>query len=192
MPNISAHLIVAKEIGKKLNLNNDDFIRGNLLPDVIDEKDSHQKFKKGVYMVPNINLCLKKLDLNNDMDIGYLIHLLLDKHFLEDYLGTLYPNKNIFSDGKIYEDYDYLNYKLVTEFNLDLDYLNRILCTYNCKILGKKLLYNIECINQKKVGNIKYLNFESFSMFLSEISDFIIKELINYANESSKLRLYIR
>ena len=54
MPNISAHLIVGREVGKRLNINSDDFMRGNVLPDVIDMKDSHHKIKKGIYFIPNI------------------------------------------------------------------------------------------------------------------------------------------
>ncbi len=36
MPSISAHMVVAKEVSKKLNISSDDFIKGNLLPDIID------------------------------------------------------------------------------------------------------------------------------------------------------------
>ena len=34
MPSICAHMVIAKEVGKRLNINSDDFIRGNLLPDI--------------------------------------------------------------------------------------------------------------------------------------------------------------
>lgn len=192
MPNISAHMVVAKKIGEKFNINSDDFIRGNLLPDIIDIKDSHCKIEKAMYMVPNISRCIEMIDLNNDMQMGYFVHLLLDKHYLEDYLSKLYPNKNIFLDGKIYSDYDYINYKLVSHFKLDLDYLNQVLCTYNCKILKEKLKYNIECLRQNKNGQTKYLNFEDFSSFLVGVSEIISKELIGYANKSSKLCFRIK
>ena len=192
MPNICAHMIVAKEVAKKINIDSDEFIKGNLLPDIIDMKDSHHKVQNGVYMVPDIEYFLHNLDFSKDLNIGYLTHLLLDKHYLSDYLGSLYPNTNIFQDGIIYDDYDYLNFLLVKRFKLNVDKLENILSQYDCKILEEKLKYNIEYLKQKKDGKTKYLNFESFASFLLEVSDTISKELLDYANKSSKLYIRIR
>lgn len=192
MPNISAHIIVAMKVSKKLKLNSDEFIKGNLLPDIIDMEDSHHKVKNGVYMVPDIEYFLQNLDFSKDLNIGYLTHLLLDKHYLSDYLESLYPNKNIFLDGIIYKDYDYLNSRLVDRYGLDIDKLENILSQYDCKILEVKLKYNIECLKKKKDGKTKYLNFENFASFLLEVSDTISKELVEYANKSSKLYIRIR
>ena len=44
----------------------------------------------------------------------------------------------------------------------------------------------------KESRETKYLNFESFASFLLEISDTISKELLDYANKSSKLYIRIR
>jgi len=192
MPNISAHMIVAQEVAKKINIKSDEFIKGNLLPDIIDIGDSHHKVQNGIYMVPDIEYFLQKLDFSKDLNIGYLTHLLLDKHYLSDYLGSLYPNTNIFLDGIIYKDYDYLNFLLVNRFGLNVDKLENILSRYDCKILKEKLKYNIECLKQKKDGKTKYLNFESFANFLLEVSDTISKELVEYANKPSKLYICIR
>lgn len=192
MPNICAHMIVAKEVAKILNLNSDELIKENLLPDVVDMEDSHHKIKSVVYMIPNIDHFITTLDFDNDLYIGYFTHLLLDKHYLEDYLGKLYPNKNIFLDGKIYKDYDYLNHLLVKKFNLNICNLEEILMRYDCKILEEKLKYNIERLKQKKKGTTYYLNFESFSQFLSDVSVIISKELVEYANKSNKLYIRIR
>lgn len=192
MPNISAHMIVAQEIAKKLNINRDDFIKGNLLPDIIDMENSHHKLQVGVYKVPNIEYFLQSLDLSKDINVGYLTHLLLDKHYLIDYLSNLYPNTDVFLDGAIYKDYDYLNYLLVSKFGLQTDKLESVLSQYDCKILKEKLEYNLECLKQKKDGKTKYLNFESFAMFLLDISDIISKELLDYASKFSKLYIRIR
>lgn len=143
-------------------------------------------------MVSDIEYFLQNLDFSKDLNIGYLTHLLLDKHYLSDYLGSLYPNTNIFLDGIIYKDYDYLNSLLVNRYGLDIDKLENILSQYDCKILEEKLKYNIECLKQKKAGKTKYLSFESFASFLLEISDTISKELLDYANKSSKLYIRIR
>lgn len=192
MPNISAHMIVAQEIAKKLNINRDDFIKGNLLPDIIDMENSHHKLQVGVYKVPNIEYFLQSLDLSKDINVVYLTHLLLDKHYLIDYLSNLYPNTDVFLDGAIYKDYDYLNYLLVSKFGLQTDKLESVLSQYDCKILKEKLEYNLECLKQKKDGKTKYLNFESFAMFLLDISDIISKELLDYASKFSKLYIRIR
>ena len=119
MPNISAHMVIAKEVSRKLNVNSDDFIRGNLLPDIIDIEDSHYKIKNGVYLVSNIKRFLDLQDLSNNLYIGYLTHLLLDKHYLEDYLGKMFYNKNVFLDVKIY-NYYYLNHRLINKFDLNI------------------------------------------------------------------------
>lgn len=192
MPNISAHIIVAKEVAKKLNIDNDEFIRGNILPDIIDMENSHHKIQSGTYMIPDINYFLQNLDLSKDINIGYLTHLLLDKHYLIDYLNKLYPNKNIFLKCNIYEEYDNLNYSLVNKFKLDVIKLEKILNQYDCKILNDKLKYNIECLKQKKECKTKYLILENYALFLLEVSDIISKELLDYANKSSKLRIRIR
>ena len=185
MPSITPHMIVATEVAKILNINSEDLIRGNLLPDIIDIKNSHHKIESDVYMVPDIDYFLRTLDLTNDLDIGYLTHLLLDKHYLEDYLKKLYPNKNIFLDKKIYNDYDILNHSLVNNFNLDVEYIEKALMKYNCKIKEKKLEYNINCLKNNISGKTYYLNINSFSKFLKEISKTISEELIEYENKSS-------
>ena len=185
MPSITPHMIVATEVAKILNINSEDFIRGNLLPDIIDIKNSHHKIESDVYMVPDIDYFLRTLDLTNDLDIGYLTHLLLDKHYLEDYLKKLYPNKNIFLDKKIYNDYDILNHSLVNNFNLDVEYIEKALMKYNCKIKEKKLEYNINCLKNNISGKTYYLNINSFSKFLKEISKTISEEFIEYENKSS-------
>ena len=68
----------------------------------------------------------------------------------------------------------------------------KTLTNYNCKKLEEKLKYNIEYLKQKKEGITKYLNYDSFSNFLYNISDTISKELVDYANKSSKLYVRLR
>ena len=184
MPGICSHMIIAKEVSKRLNIDSDDFIRGNLLPDIIDLKDSHHKIKNNIYMVPNIDYFVKRLDFTNELHMGYLTHLLLDKHYLEDYISVLYPNRNIFLDGLIYKDYDYLNHLLIEEFKLDTKYIRKVLIIkYGCNISREKLKYNISCLQQNISGEAYYLNIDSFSLFLRSISKTISEELVEYANK---------
>lgn len=192
MPNISAHMIVAKKVGERLNIYTRDFIRGNLLPDIILSKDSHHKIESKVYLVPDIEYHLDNLDLSNDLNLGYLVHLMLDKYFLEDYLDSIYPNQNIYLDNLIYTDYDYLNYDLVKFFELDTRYLSEVLQEFNCNIDKEKLKYNIECLIQYTPGITRYIDYESFITFLKDISEVISKELYSYADKYKKLSLRIR
>lgn len=186
MPNISAHMIVGKEVAKRLKIESKEFIKGNLLPDIIDCDDSHHKIESGVYLVPDISYFLKELDLTDDLWKGYLVHLLLDKYYLEIYLSKKYKNKNVFLDGEIYKDYDYINKSLISEFNLDLNYFEKALSDYKQKISEERLLYNKECLMQDKSGDLKYLDYESFSQFLIGISYVISQELSEYIGDTGK------
>ncbi len=185
MPNISSHMIVAKEVGKRLNINSDDYYKGNLLPDIIISEDSHSRIAIGVLLIPDIDKFLSNNDINNDLYLGYLVHLLLDKHFLEDYIMKITPDKNIFDTGEIYKDYDYLNDDLVKRFNLDVEHLDSILNNFEDKILEDKLVYVKNCLKAKKEGTPVYLDLESLSRFLIEVSETISKEIIAYENKSS-------
>lgn len=191
MPSIGAHMVVGHLVGKKLNIETDDFIRGNLLPD-ISKEDFHHKIQGSIYLIPDIDYWLDNLDLSKDLYIGCLVHLLLDKHYLEEYLGNLYPNQNVFVDGLIYKDYDYINNKLVTDIGLDINKLVKILSNFNCIFSKEKLQYNIECLSQYTPGITRYIDYESFITFLIEISEVISKELCRYANKHKELSLRIR
>jgi len=184
MPSIVAHMVVANKVASLLNIKSDDFYRGNLLPDIIDKEDSHMKIQSSIYLIPDIETNIKVLDLNKDIDKGYLVHLLLDKYYLEYYLSNKY-NYNIFVDNDIYKEYDYLSYDLVNIFNLDVKYLTNILSIYDCKIKEDKLKLNIRSLNQHTLGNTKYIDLESFSKFLNDISNVIAKDVCYYENKSS-------
>lgn len=187
MPNISAHMIVGREVARRLHIESKEFIKGNLLPDIIDCDDSHHKMQSGVYLVPNISFFLNELDLANDLWKGYLVHLLLDKYYLEIYLSRKYKNKNVFIDNEIYNDYNYINKRLVSEFHLDLDSYDEILTDYKQKIIEEKLLFNKECLKQNKSGVLRYLDYESFSQFLVMISEVISRELVEFIEINKKI-----
>ena len=111
MPSIAAHMICAKLVSDSLNINSDDFIKGNLLPDIIDKKDSHCKIKGKYYYIPNIEYFLENLDLSNKMDLGYLTHLLLDRYFLEEYIYEVVNGEEVFLSRIMYREYDIINYE---------------------------------------------------------------------------------
>ena len=196
MPNISAHMIVVKEVGKELGINSFDYFRGNLLPDIINSNDSHHRILSGPLLIPDINYFINNLDLTKDINIGYLVHILLDYHYLEEYIKGMYPDRNIFldKDRAVYHDYDYLNSSLVKIFDLDINYLNKALSYFPNKnqIDKYKLKYNIDCLNLDITGKTKYLDIDSFANFLEDISKVISKEMMEYVSKHNIKRVYTR
>lgn len=182
MPSIAAHMAVAKLLSEKLRINDDEFIKGNLLPDIINSKDSHHKIKGKYFLIPDISYFKQELDLTDKLYLGYLAHLLLDKYFLEDFLPKYTIDSNLFSNGTIYKEYDLINYQLVKRFNLDTNYLSKVLNTYREDINQEILNRNIRFLKSTNIGDTKYLKYEDFSLFLNDIVDKIYEEIEDYAS----------
>ena len=178
MPSIAAHMVCAKLVGEELKITSPEFIQGNILPDIIESEDSHRKIKGKYYYIPNIDYFTKKLDLTNDLEIGYLTHLLLDKYYLENYIYDIVNGLDAFISGIIYKDYDIISYKLVKRFNLDINYLNKVLSKFSIQINEKKLENNLRCLNNCDVNAKEYyLDIDDFSKFLIETSKLIVENL---------------
>lgn len=180
MPSIASHMVVAKLVSEKLNINDIDFIKGNLLPDIVNNFQSHHKIQGKYYLIPDIDFFKQKLNLNKKLELGYFTHLLLDKYFLEEYIP--YNVNNLKTYENIYKEYDAINYRLVKKFNLDVLYLQKILSEINEDIDSEKLTKNLECLSNKEIGETKYLNFEDFSSFLYNIAQKISEEVKEYTN----------
>ena len=189
MPSIAAHMVVAKLVGEKLNIYNPEFIRGNLLPDVINIEDSHHKIKGVRHNIPDIEYFKNNLDLSNELYLGYYVHLLLDKYYLDDYIPTHVDNKDIFKDKTIYKDYCKVNPLLINKFELDIEYLKEVLSNYEQDIIEEKLNDNINYLMSTYTADTTYLKFDEFSTFLSDISDTIYEEIKQYV---SKKKLVIK
>ena len=194
MPGIASHMVVAKLVGEKLKLNSDDFIRGNIMPDILLENCflSHHKIKGKLYLVPDIKYWKDNLDFNDNKELAYFTHLLLDFYFLEDYVPEKVKNKNAFCDKSIYRDYDILNKKLLKRFDLDKKSIKRILTKTTENIDKKKLLYNLSCLDKNQDGKLKNLDEEDFSLFLINISQKRSEEIIEYASTPRKLSIHFR
>lgn len=187
MPSIAGHMVVAKLVSEKLNIDDPDFTKGNLLPDIILKSNSHHKKKGTYYYVPNLEYFRNKLDLTNKLHLGYFVHLLLDYYFLEYYVLKNISDLNVFANKMIYNEYDKINYSLVKRFDLDVEYLKKILKNFPVEINQEKLEYNLQCLSLRKMEATKYLMFESFADFLDKISEVISKEVEEYANKSNRM-----
>lgn len=100
MPCWSMHLSIAKEVNKKLKLDEDEFLFGNLLPDMdhgstITRRDTHYYGTKKCLgcnseYLPDIDKFMEvyKNKLNNTLIIGYYAHLLTD-YYYNKYVYTI-------------------------------------------------------------------------------------------------------
>ena len=188
MPSIASHFVIASLVSKQLEIKSNNFFIGNILPDIIDKENSHRKIKGQYYLIPDITGFLQNNNYEETILLGCLCHLLLDKYFLEEYVPNnieKYDKINIFTKDKIYTDYTTMNPLLLKEFNLNLDYLNKLLKSINSKyILNKeKYLKNVESINSlDTINKLIYINFETYIKFLKQVSEKITKELIEIKN----------
>lgn len=175
MPSIASHFVCAKLVSKELGIKDDDFYKGNILPDIINNNNSHYKRYKEYCLVPNIECFLNDNKYNNMIFIGYLCHLLLDKYFLEEYIPLYIDNynkiDNLFSIDKIYKDYVNLNKILVDYFELDLEYINVIMKNLDCDLNEDKYKLNLDSINYLDTsGELDYIYLDNYILFLKQIS----------------------
>lgn len=181
MPSMSAHMAIACKLSNKLNVDKKEFIKGNILPDLYENKEkSHYKIQGKRYTVPNIEEAVKTLDLSKSIDIGYLSHLLLDYYYFNEYL-IKYDN-DLFKNSDIYKDYDILNIDIINYYKIDINYIKSILTDFPKGINKRRLTNNINCLDLIIKDNTKILNKKDFLNFLDKISVKIendIKELIS-------------
>lgn len=179
MPSIASHLVSAKIISKELGIQSDEFYKGCILPDIIELEDSHYKIRGSYYLIPNIDK-YKEISIENDLNKGYLAHLLLDKYFLEQYIPNNLPSYkeiNLFTLDKIYSDYSALNSLLINKYNLDLNYINKIMKTYDVNLDEKKFNNNLKHINNLQTSELNFISFDTYTKFLESISIIIAKEI---------------
>ena len=181
MPNASGHLAVAECVADKLKIMDSDFIKGNLLPDLIKDKSiSHYRIQGTKYLIPDMKRVKEDLDFKDKTNLGVLTHLLLDLYFNEDYVTIKYPDFDVFADGRIYQDYDILNRDVIAYFHLDVEKLEKILREITNPEYQEKLQ---ECINYLHLdvkGNPQVLQREEYLQFLEEVSTRIAEEIKKY------------
>lgn len=192
MPSIAAHMVVAKLVGDKLNINNPEFIKGNLLPDALyNKEDSHFKKNGKYFLVPDTDYFKNRFDLSDSLCLGYYVHLLLDKYFLEDFVPNNISNLDVFKEKIMYNEYDMVNYELVRRFGLDVAYLKSVLSVYPFPIDADRLKRNLDCLSITSTGKTIYLNIDDFANFLQAISITICEEVELYVSKSDDMSICI-
>lgn len=192
MPSWPIHIALAHKLNKQLKLN-DDFILGNIMPDVLDGyviKPSNKTEKKQSHYYSNKKINPEnfvkenKNELHNPIILGYLIHLLTDKFYNEETAKHfINENNNL---------YVVLNDNTKAPKNLetfamkhqDLDKYGKMLAQNNQ--LGNKI-----ALNNNTVNNIKHLkqfnyNTSDIENTIKIINDWIYNK-INITNKEYKL-----
>lgn len=166
MPSHKIHLSIAKEINKKLKLNDDAILLGSVLPDLTIEHDhglSHfqceDEYPKNL---ANADEFIKKYpNMKDDISIGYIIHLLTDRFYNDVYNHTDIDGieHNKYFKHSLFDSYDnYLlkqrnvskinnkqiinnipNYRDIT---FDMNYLNEYIDKLNNDIDNTKIKKN--------------------------------------------------
>lgn len=132
------HMVVANEVNKKLNKDNDQMLIGSIAPDIskqIGENKVRSHFLDSEGDLPNIDKFLNKYknNLDDSFVMGYFIHLYTDYLWFKYFIPEI-CDKNVITklDGTkvkctenmiiqyIYNDYSNLNSRLLDEYDMDL------------------------------------------------------------------------
>ncbi len=180
MPSLSAHFACANLLVEKLNISNiDDFFRGTIYPDLVKNSHFKVKSKNEVFLVPSITDFLQSINYNlNDFEKGYLVHLLLDKYYLENFADKF--GLEPFLNGTIYNDYSLLSAKLLNAFNVDTTYVFNIIMSFNDTIDKNKLISMSSFLNlEDKHNETKIINYNEFKSFITNIGNTIYFEVLD-------------
>ncbi len=175
MPNIAAHYVCAKLVASKLQINEPDFLKGNIYPDYV-LKDMHYRVQGQRFLVPDFERFMKEEQIENRLfKLGFLSHLILDKLFLDDYvLNNIYDKIDsqidIFEPDKIYQDYTNISKRLLDEYNLSLREIDEIMLPERSNIDFEKYKSNTEVIRKSKSENLNYMDLDTFTEFLESSS----------------------
>lgn len=113
MPGFVMHIAIGQEYAKKhKNIENyDEFIRGNILPDLTKEKSKTHYGKSPAYT--NLKKFLQNNKIDTSLNQGIFLHLIADYLFYNHYIDRI--TKEI-----LHNDYDLINKALIEEYNVEL------------------------------------------------------------------------
>lgn len=192
MPSWPIHIALAHKLNKQLKLN-DDFILGNIMPDVLDGyviKPSNKTEKKQSHYYSNKKINPEnfvkenKNELHNPIILGYLIHLLTDKFYNEETAKHfINENNNLYvvlnDNTKAPKNLETFGMK-----HQDLDKYGKMLAQNN--LLGNKIILNNNTFNNIK--HLKQFNYNTSDIenTIKIINDWIYNK-INITNKEYKL-----
>lgn len=153
MPGFVIHIAIAKEYLKKHdNIENvEEFIKGNVAPDLTDDKTKTHYGKSPTFT--NLNQFLIHNKIDNSFNKGIFLHLIADYLFYNHYLKSI-PVQG--SKEILHNDYDLINKELIEKYNIEL--LDNIKQYVFCKD-GKPQILTLNLIT-KVIEEISSLNLE--------------------------------
>ena len=150
MPSSLIHLAVAKEVVKKLPLNEDEFFYGNILPDFLKIKNYKKKEKLHFYEKTVVNGITKKnvnlqnfidtykTELKDSVSFGVYSHFITDHFWIEQFIkqhlvkqnGKIYikTKRGLIRNNRItiYVDYNRMANWMVNEYILSKEFVKSI------------------------------------------------------------------
>jgi len=198
------HIYISQKVQKELNLSNK-FLAGAILPDMIKimtkSKDiTHyiKEYERGdkIIKLPDLENFLQdnKEKLNDEVTLGYYAHLIEDKIWFDEYIGSfakcidkeniLYISDNTvhsYQEFKkdIYSDYKNVDSYIIEKGNLDINKIRLAikddLRGYNVdKIIDENVVFPIKSIDEKN----NFISIEFLNKYIDE-SIKKVKEEIN-------------
>lgn len=191
MPSHKIHIKIAQDINEKLKLDNDSIMLGSVLPDLTTTKNhglSHFQYKDEYpYNLANADEFIKKYpNMNDDISIGYIIHLLTDRFYNDWYYRNFKLkgiNKTKEFKHSLFESYD--NYILkhfkLNKFN-DIEIINKIPNYQDLEFDEKYLTdyidkFNNEIDNSEIDNNYTINNLDSLNKLYNDCLLFILNFL---------------
>lgn len=191
MPSHKIHIKIAQDINEKLKLDNDSIMLGSVLPDLTTTKNhglSHFQYKDEYpYNLANADEFIKKYpNMNDDISIGYIIHLLTDRFYNDWYYRNFKLkgiNKTKEFKHSLFESYD--NYILkhfkLNKFN-DIEIINKIPKYQDLEFDEKYLTdyidkFNNEIDNSEIDNNYTINNLDSLNKLYNDCLLFILNFL---------------
>lgn len=150
MPSSLIHLAIAKEVVKKLPLNEEEFFYGNILPDYLATKNHKKKDKLHFYEKTIVNDIIKdnvnlqkfidtyRTELKDSVSFGVYSHFIADHFWIEQFIrehlvkenGKLYikTKRGLIRNNRItvYVDYDRMANWMVNEYKLSQEFIRNV------------------------------------------------------------------
>jgi len=185
MPGIAEHCTETELVSRILGIGDDDFLVGSVLPDVMsgDKDTTHFRKTRAFYLVPSVTAANKGLKLAGGLKKGCLNHFLFDKHTSDAQVPRLrrVGGENLFSSGKVYEDYTRMNYRLLEFFGIDKEKWNKVLKhTQHCGVpidaeSHRRIVesFNMPLVKDEPV----YYDFKKYCDFIVDMSFKVAEDL---------------
>ena len=166
MPSFVIHIAVANEYLRKHNKkeSKEEFIKGNLEPDLANNKKSAHYCERISYIY--LDKFLEENKIEDSFDRGYFLHLVTDYLFYNKYL-------DYYVKDKLYNDYYILNKEIIEKYNVEL-------------------IDKIKEFMILKEGKLEVLNIDMIHRLIEEASsldlDVVAKEIKNNNEKWNKFK----